>query len=42
MWSNLDWFGQEFRTGKVELVTGHVVAVHEFVEQGAGFTRAQI
>jgi alpha-amylase/alpha-mannosidase (GH57 family) len=42
MWSNLAWFGQEFRTGKVELVTGHVVAVHELVEQGAGYTSAQI
>lgn len=42
MWSNLAWFGQEFRTGAVELVTGHVVSVHELVEQGRGYTMAQI
>lgn len=42
MWSNLAWFGQEFRTGAVELATGHVVSVHELVEQGAGYTTAQI
>jgi len=42
MWSNLAWFGPEFRTGDVEIATGHVVSVHELVEQGAGYTSAQI
>lgn len=42
MWSNLAWFGQEFRAGAVELASGHVVTVHELVAQGATYTAAQI
>lgn len=37
MWFNLAWFGQEFRDGEVELITGEVVSVHRFVEQDRGF-----
>ena len=36
MWFNLAWFGKEFRDGDVPLVTGDVVSVRRFVEQGAG------
>jgi alpha-amylase/alpha-mannosidase (GH57 family) len=38
MWFNLAWFGQEFRTAPVTLITGEVVTVHKLVEQGRGFT----
>lgn len=42
MWSNLAWFGKEFRDGSVELVTGEVVGVHRFVEKTEGFSLADV
>ena len=42
MWFSLAWFGEEFRTGPVTLVTGEVVRVHRFVQQQRGFTRADV
>jgi alpha-amylase/alpha-mannosidase (GH57 family) len=42
MWFNLAWFGTEFRRGAVELVTGETASVQRFVEQGHGFTAADI
>lgn len=42
MWFHLAWFGQEFRTGPVELVTGELASVRRFVEQAEGFTHADI
>ncbi|HEX7974054.1 MAG TPA: glycoside hydrolase family 57 protein [Anaerolineales bacterium] len=38
MWSNLAWFGLEFRQGEVHLATGEVASVQRFVEQGRGFS----
>ena len=42
MWFNLAWFGQEFRTGGVRLVTGEVVDVHRFVTQQRGFSHENV
>lgn len=42
MWFSLAWFGEEFRTGPVTLVTGEVVRVHRFVQQQRGFSRADV
>jgi alpha-amylase/alpha-mannosidase (GH57 family) len=42
MWFNLAWFGSEFRKGDVKLATGEIASVHCFVEQGSGFTTADI
>ena len=42
MWFNLAWFGQEFREGEVRLATGEVASVRRFVEQGRGFSVADI
>ncbi|HXG20073.1 MAG TPA: glycoside hydrolase family 57 protein [Methylomirabilota bacterium] len=42
MWANLAWFGLEFRTTAVRLPDGEVASVQRFVEQGAGFTAADI
>lgn len=42
MWSNLAWFGKEFRDGDVRLVTGEVVSVQPFIVQGRDFTVADI
>lgn len=42
MWFNLAWFGQEFRDGDVELVTGEIVKVHRFVERAHDFSSADI
>lgn len=42
MWSNLAWFGKEFRDGPVELVTGEVVDVHRFVGKARDFTVADV
>ena len=36
MWFSLAWFGEEFRTGPVTLVTGEVVRVHRLVQQQRG------
>ncbi len=37
MWFNLAWYGSEFRTGEVQLVTGETASVRRFVEQGRDF-----
>jgi alpha-amylase/alpha-mannosidase (GH57 family) len=42
MWFNLAWFAEEFRRGTVMLATGTSASVQKFVEQGAGFSVAQI
>ncbi len=42
MWFNLAWFGKEFRDAPVKLATGETVAVHRFVERGAGFSTADV
>lgn len=42
MWFNLAWFGVEFRTGEVELLDGSRATVKRLVEQGEGFTQADI
>jgi alpha-amylase/alpha-mannosidase (GH57 family) len=42
MWFNLAWFGQEFRTGDVTLVTRETVSVQRFVDQQRGFSHADI
>jgi alpha-amylase/alpha-mannosidase (GH57 family) len=42
MWFNLAWFGKEFRDGQVKLATGDVVSIHRFVEQGRGFSIADV
>ena len=38
MWFNLAWFGDEFRTGEVRLVTGETASVRRFVDRGRDFT----
>jgi len=42
MWFNLAWFGQEFREGEMRLATGEIASVRRFVEQGRGFSTADI
>jgi len=42
MWSNLAWFGKEFREGEVALPTGEVASVRRFVELGSGFTATDV
>lgn len=42
MWSNLAWFGKEFRDGDVRLATGEVVSVRRFIDQGREFSVADI
>lgn len=42
MWSNLAWFGHEFRTAPVRLTTGDTVDVARFVRQQRGFTHADV
>lgn len=42
MWFNLAWFGLEFRTGEVRLPDGSTATVKRLVEQGEGFTQADI
>jgi len=41
-WFSLAWFGSEFREGEVRLVTGETASVRTFVQQGAGFSHADI
>ncbi|HTQ04723.1 MAG TPA: glycoside hydrolase family 57 protein [Polyangiaceae bacterium] len=41
-WTNLAWFGPEFRNDAVRLVTGETASVRRFVEKAAGFSRADI
>ena len=38
MWFNLAWFGHEFRSGDVRLITGDTVKVARFVRQQRGFS----
>src|SRR5690606_27241242 len=42
MWSNLAWFGREFRDGPVTLATGETVNVRPWVAQGHSYERSQI
>jgi len=42
MWFNLAWFGQEFREGEVEVVTGERASVRRFVTQARDFTPADV
>jgi len=42
MWSNLAWFGKEFREGEVELATGETASVRDLVAKGRGFTARDI
>lgn len=42
MWSNLAWFGHEFRVAPVRLITGETVDVAGFVGKGRGFTHAEV
>jgi alpha-amylase/alpha-mannosidase (GH57 family) len=42
MWFNLAWFGHEFRSGAVTLITGEVVDVHRFVRQERGFSHDDV
>lgn len=42
MWSNLAWFGKEFRDGDVRLTTGETVSVPRFIAKARDFTVADI
>ena len=42
MWFNLAWFGHEFRSKTVRLVTGDVVDVQRFVQQQRGFSHDDV
>jgi len=42
MWWNLAWFAHEFRAGDVRLISGETVTVRRFVDQGRGFSQADI
>ena len=42
MWSNLAWFGKEFRDGDVQLATGAVASVRRFMSRGRDFTVGDI
>lgn len=42
MWSNLAWFGQEFRDGPVTLITGELVDVRPWIMQERAFSHEQI
>ena len=42
MWFNLAWFGTEFRTGEVQLVTGETASVRRFMDRGRDFTTADV
>jgi alpha-amylase/alpha-mannosidase (GH57 family) len=42
MWFNLAWFGHEFRTGHVRLVTGDTVTIDRFVQQQRGFSHDDV
>ncbi|HEU5056587.1 MAG TPA: glycoside hydrolase family 57 protein, partial [Kofleriaceae bacterium] len=41
-WFNLAWFGLEFRTGAVPLLTGETASVRRMVDKGSGFSHAEI
>ena len=42
MWFNLAWFGYEFRSNDIQLVTGEVVDVHRFVALQRGFSHDDV
>lgn len=42
VWFNLAWFGREFRDGEVPVDGGDRVSVQRFVEQGRGFSAADV
>lgn len=42
MWSNLAWFGKEFREGEVRLATGEVASVRRLIHKTRNFTEADI
>ncbi|HEX7000107.1 MAG TPA: glycoside hydrolase family 57 protein [Trueperaceae bacterium] len=42
MWFNLAWFGQEFRVGEVDLLTGERASVGRFVAKGRNFTHEEV
>ena len=42
MWFNLAWFGHEFRTGQVALITGESVNVQRFVAQQREFSHDDV
>jgi alpha-amylase/alpha-mannosidase (GH57 family) len=42
MWFNLSWFHPDFLDREVELVTGETVAIHDLVDQGSGYTHADV
>jgi alpha-amylase/alpha-mannosidase (GH57 family) len=42
MWFSLAWFGREFRTGEVQLVTGERVTVRPFIDKQRGFDQRDI
>jgi len=42
MWFHLAWFGPEFHDDDVTLMTGERASVHRFVQQGRGFSHADI
>jgi alpha-amylase/alpha-mannosidase (GH57 family) len=42
MWFNLAWFGTEFRTGEVHLVTGETASVRRFMDQGQDFSTKDV
>src|SRR5262249_46810615 len=42
MWFNLAWFGLEFRSAEVLLPNGSTASVQRFVDQGEGFSNAEI
>lgn len=42
MWFNLAWFGLEFRSRDVQLITGETVAVQRFARQQRGFSHDDV
>ena len=42
MWSNLAWFGKEFRDGDVLLSTGEIASARRFIAQARGFSLEDI
>ena len=42
VWFNLAWFGTEFRAADQRLVTGEVVTVRRYVEQGRDFAHTDV
>ena len=42
VWSNLAWFGQEFRQKEIELITGETVRIYELVKKALDFTTSEV